>query len=118
MKFSVFEQNGVLDEIVHIFNLLFSTERTLQNVPVWHLNAYFCTSVVRLLFELLELGSLTIPELALLLLIGQECQRPSSFMLLSNFGTLHELRVIGADQSASTSGSSSCSINHGTSSCC
>ena len=72
MEFSVFEQNGVLDELVHIFDLLLSTERTLQNVPIWHLNAYFCASVVRLLLELLELGSLTISELAFLLLIGKE----------------------------------------------
>ena len=119
MEFSVFEQNGVLDELVHIFDLLFSTERTLQNVPIWHLNAYFCTSVVRLLLELLELGSLAIPELALLLLIGKESQRSSSLILLSDVDTLHELGIIRADQGASTSGSSSsCSINHGSSSCC
>ena len=90
----------------------------MQNVPIWHLNAYFCASMVRLLLELLELGSLTISELALLLLIGKEGQCSSSFILLSDVNTLHELRVIGANQGASTSSSSSRSINHGSGSCC
>lgn len=107
IEWPVLQHDAALDEVEHILHLLLGTERSLQNVAVWHLDSDLGSRVVRLPLHSLELNGASVPKLILLLLLGEEGKGAPTLILICYF-----FIVRAADKDTSTAATST-SADHG-----